>query len=180
MGCLPPFRRRNLSDLVCGGGLSSPWAYSARTHDSHRVRTSAGHSFAGGLLPSRTDSAKPMTIKARSTRLMADPGGVPALGIGRTWRISVLPRCSSKSSTSIRGTMARYRASAKIPNKEITRRENAKSANRDTTVYTPAGVKVSRGIPSAVLATVRPLRMEFRLMTTFMKMSRPNIHRASV
>src|SRR5450631_2792315 len=86
----------------------------------------------------------------------------------------------SRRRENMRGTMLRYRASTNTHTRQITKLENPRSAKRETAVCAVAGVYVSRGIPSAELATERPFKMEFRLITTLINTIRAKSQSASL
>lgn len=80
----------------------------------------------------------------------------------------------------MRGIMARYRARTTIHSKQMMSCAIAQIAKSATTVCAAAGVNVSSGIPSAEVATERPLKMELRLMMTFKNTTTANSHSASL
>ncbi len=80
----------------------------------------------------------------------------------------------------MRGTRARYLARTEMHSKQMMSCDSPQAAKRETTACAPAGVNVSSGIPSAELATMRPLKMELRLMGIFMNTTKAKSQSASL
>src|SRR5208337_1733667 len=73
---------------------------------------------AGRLSWLHNESARPTTIRATSARFTKTPGGVAVLTMGITRKISLLLRCSSRSTANRKGTKARYRTRTTIHSKQ--------------------------------------------------------------